>query len=284
MKKSKFIILIILLLSITSVFLIIYDGFNSAPSRISINYRYIKDDKINKDLNNLQIAFISDIYFDEFFNEKRLENLTKEINDINPDIVIFLGDLVSDKSSDLSEESIKILKKNLKKLTPKYGKFAVLGEADYSNEERLKNTKDILFNSDFQTLSNEMLKITKDSNQYFQLVGIDSPLNAKDDVDSAYKNVNKDIFTLTIMHTPDTVKKLPQNKTDLAVAGHSRGGQIKIPLLGQIYNQPLAEVYYSGLYRVGEINLFVTNGIGTSNKDVRIFAPAEIVVYTLQSK
>lgn len=246
MKKSKFIILIILLLSITSVFLIIYDGFNSAPSRISINYRYIKDDKINKDLNNLQIAFISDIYFDEFFNEKRLENLTKEINDINPDIVIFLGDLVSDKSSDLSEESIKILKKNLKKLTPKYGKFAVLGEADYSNEERLKNTKDILFNSDFQTLSNEMLKITKDSNQYFQLVGIDSPLNAKDDVDSAYKNVNKDIFTLTIMHTPDTVKKLPQNKTDLAVAGHSRGGQIKIPLLGQIYNQPLAEVYYSG--------------------------------------
>lgn len=285
MSKKRLITVIIVLTLVLSVFVVVYDGFNKAPKRLKINYRYLESPKIAKDLDGLQIAFISDIYYNNFMDKERFENIVEKINENNPDVVIFLGDLFdSSHSSEVSDKTQVEITNLLTKISAKYGKFAVLGENDYYNNDMEMNVNKVLFDANFEVLKNDVVNISKDSKETFQLVGIDSPINKKDDIQTAYKDVKDNQFTLTVLHTPDTAKVLPQKKTDLVVAGHSLGGQINIPLLGQIYNKELAEKFYSGLYNIGSLNLYVSNGLGTTNKDVRIFAPAEVVIYTLKSK
>ena len=77
------------------------------------------------------------------------------------------------------------------------------------------------------------------------------------------------------IHTPDIIDDVPQN-TELVIAGQSHGGQINIPsFLGQIFNQPLAELYYAGRVTMCgvERQLSISNGVGTKESDVRINAP-----------
>ena len=281
MKKSKVRIFIILLSLTVGLSYYVYDGFNNAPSRIRINYKYIQNEKIHSDLDGMQVAFISDIHYLDFFNDERLDYLIERLNSVNPDVLVFTGDLVDREMND--DEYAKLLN-SFDSIKAKFGKFAVLGEADYKSETIHNQVETLLYDADFEVLHNTTVKITKSSQQAFYLTGIDSPLDNHDDVEQAYKDFDETLFRITAIHTPDKAIDLPQHQTDLVLAGHSHGGQVNIPLLGQVYNQELANVYYSGLYNVGTMKLYVNNGIGTNHKDIRINAPAEIVVYTLKSK
>lgn len=281
MNKSKIKVLVIMIILSTTLGLYIYDGFEKSPSRIQTNYRTIESSKIHDDLDGLQFAFISDLHYLEYFDDTRLETLLNKVNGLNPDIIVFGGDLIE---REMSEDEYSNLLNSLKSMNAKYGKFAILGESDYQNEVISKQVHSILYEADFEILKNQSIKVTKDTKEFVQIIGIDSPLDNLHDIEKAYESVDEKNFTISFVHTPDTSKELMTNKTDLIVAGHSHGGQVKIPLLGQVYNKPLAEEFYSGLHNVNNSKLYVSNGLGTSIKDVRINAPAEIVIYTLRAK
>ena len=285
MSKKKIFVTITILLTVLAIFAVIYDGFNKAPSRFKVNYQYLESTKVHPDLNGMQIAFISDLNYNNFMDKDRFDLALAKLEAANPDVVIFVGDLFDEENiSNISDQVIEDLTKQLDSIDAKYGKFAVLGENDYFSEDVTALVSKILYNSNFEIIQNQLLKITKDTNNYFQLVGIDSVLSGRDDIQKAYEHVNSENLVLTVVHTPDTIEELPLKTTDLVVAGHSHGGQIQIPLLGQVYNKKLSEKYYSGFYSVNNTKLFVTNGLGTTIEDVRIFAPAEILIYTLKSK
>ncbi len=281
MNKSKLKVLAIMIILSSALGLYIYDGFEKAPSRIQTNYRTIESSKIHNDLDGLQFAFISDLHYLGYFDESRLETVQSKVNSINPDIIIFGGDLVD---REMSEDEYSKLLLSLKSMNAQYGKFAILGEADYKSEAISEQVEALLYEADFEVLKNKSVKLTKDTKEFIQIIGIDSPLDKLDDIESAYADVDEKNFAISFVHTPDTAKDLMTNKTDLIVAGHSHGGQVKIPLLGQVYNKPLAEEFYSGLYNVNNSKLYVSNGLGTSITDVRINAPAEIIIYTLRAK
>ncbi len=70
--------------------------------------------------------------------------------------------------------------------------------------------------------------------------------------------------------------------TDLALAGHTHGGQVRIFGYGHIISSLYGSRFLTGLkYNTAKIPMIVTNGIGTSNKNIRIGAPSEIVIITL---
>ncbi|NLC34448.1 MAG: hypothetical protein GX760_04200 [Erysipelothrix sp.] len=278
--KTKTKILLVLSLLMIGTGYYIYDGINHASERLRINYHTIIDDKIDKELDDLQIAYVSDLHYLEFFDENRLAQLIETLQAVNGDVIIFGGDLLS---KELSEEQEVELIKHLKSLDASHGKFAVLGEADYASEAINTQTERILFESDFEVLKNSSVLITNKTVHGMNLIGIDSPLNKRDNINEAYKDIDDQNYTLTIVHTPDTIDDVPQH-TELVIAGHSHGGQINIPLLGQIFNQPLAELYYAKSHNVRGIQLYISNGVGTKESDVRINAPAEINVFTFKNK
>lgn len=85
-----------------------------------------------------------------------------------------------------------------------------------------------------------------------------------------------DAFKIMISHRPDSFIFGDAAETwdiDLVVSGHLHGGQVVLPLLGGVYggDQGYFPEYVHGMYEKGNINLFVTSGLGTNKKVVPRF-------------
>ena len=285
--KKKLIISILAVIVLLGGFItyIIYDGIHYAPSRLKVRYETIKDPRIPKSMNQIQVLFITDIHYNQFMDEARFQKIVDVINDIEPDIIIFGGDLYDHPSTNIPDETvIETLTQQLKSLKAKLGKYAVYGNHDLESPF----TKDLVYktltNSDFEVLENENVRVYINTTQYIQLIGLDCELLGNPDMNQAFLFVENDVFTITVSHTPDTITKIPQNPTSLMLSGHSHGGQVYIPIIGALERVPYAEIYNRGKYIVNNIILDVSNGVGTSRQDIRIFSDPEIVVYTLVSK
>jgi len=121
------------------------------------------------------------------------------------------------------------------------------------------------------------------------LVAVDSRWANRDEVTAAIASVPTDAPRVTLMHNPDTYEQFPANTAPFAVAGHTHGGQMRIPGLPQwswLRFTQKDEVYADGWAKgFGEEgnNLYVNPGIGMSIVPIRIFCPPEVTIFTLES-
>jgi hypothetical protein len=70
----------------------------------------------------------------------------------------------------------------------------------------------------------------------------------------------------------------------LQLSGHSHGGQVHIPLLGPPLLPYLGQRYPAGLYRIGQMQLYVTRGVGLVAPPVRLNCRPEVTLLTLTSR
>lgn len=252
---------------------IVFYGTEIAVKNIMIENKTIESKKINEDIN-LKIAYISDIHYNHFMNKERLEKMIEKINNNKPDIILFGGD-VFDKPSKypIDEKSESEIIELLRSLHAEYGKFAVLGEEDY--DPQVNNIHQILFKGDFEVLTNKQIFITKDGKNMINLIGIDSLVGGNPDIETSFANVDTKLFTIVLTHAPDIISQLPTNEIDLVLAGHSHGGQINIPFIGSLKKIEGAKTYSQGDYYINQTQLIVSNGLGTTESDIRIFADPE---------
>jgi predicted MPP superfamily phosphohydrolase len=72
-------------------------------------------------------------------------------------------------------------------------------------------------------------------------------------------------FGLAITHSPDPAPELAALGWDLVVAGHTHGGQVRMPLVGALVtNSHMPTRLVSGLIRLGRTYLHTSPGLGTS--------------------
>ncbi|MGF1498386.1 MAG: metallophosphoesterase [Elainellaceae cyanobacterium] len=128
------------------------------------------------------------------------------------------------------------------------------------------------------------------ADQALYLVGIGSYLVGNDDVDAAFQNVPDDRPRIVMMHHPATFRRIPRKQAPFAIAGHTHGGQIRLPLIsdwlwldGPIENAPVAGWSREDYGKPGN-RLYVNRGIGFSNLPLRINAAPELTIFTLQSE
>ena len=87
-----------------------------------------------------------------------------------------------------------------------------------------------------------------------------------------------------LTHNGDIFPRVPQ-RVQLLLAGHTHGGQVRLPLIGSVISSSgLGERYERGHVFENGHHLFVTTGIGTSILAVRFGVPPEIVLLTLQAQ
>lgn len=266
-------VLTVLCLICSFIAAIVFYGTEIAVKNIMIVNKTIESKKINEDIN-LKIAYISDIHYNHFMNYERLEKMIEDINNNKPDIILFGGDIFDKPSTyPIDEKAENEIIELLQSLKAEYGKFAVLGEEDY--DPQVNNIHQILFESDFEVLTNKQIFITKDGKNMINLIGIDSLVGGNPDIESAFENVDTNLFTIVLTHAPDIVSQLPTNEIDLVLAGHSHGGQISIPFIGTLNKVEGATTYSQGDYYINQTQLIVSNGLGTTESDIRIFADPE---------
>ena len=271
MKTKKIILTIITCLALIT--LTVYNATKINPKDFTIRKETIVSNKITNDIDNFLIVYFSDLHYKTFIEDEDLETIKTKINSFDPDIVIFGGDLFDNA---LAGTDLATLNNFLRNIDAKYGKYAVFGDIDNSYHEQI-NT---IFNeTGFEVLNNSNEKIYINGS-FINLVGINclSP-----DINLALEGINQNYYTFFISHYPDLISDIDKTKIDYMLSGHSLGGQVYIPLINLFYRPEGALNYYHGKYKNENMTLDITNGIGTINKNIRLFADAEIVVYKLKS-
>jgi len=104
-------------------------------------------------------------------------------------------------------------------------------------------------------------------------------------VREAARGLPAEVTTILLAHSPDQIWEAQEAGTELMLAGHTHGGQVRLPLIGPLYiNTDLGRTYEAGLFQFGSTWLYINRGLGTRDLAVRFLCPPEITLITLQGE
>ena len=247
--------------------------------------------------SNYKIIHISDLHLGSFNSVKHLEEVVEMINEENPNLVVFTGDLVNNYYS----EAIPYVN-TLKKIKAKDGKFSILGNHDYCDyvgwnrsseqwKENFKNLINLEKKSGFDVLLNEA-RIIKVGNSQINLVGVENwgsgKFNKDGDLDLAMQGVDDNLPTILLSHDPShwSQKVLKSKyKIDLQLSGHTHGMQFGIEIPGFKWS-PAKYRYkqWAGLYAHNDNQIYVNRGLGHLGYAGRVGIMPDISVLNIKSK
>lgn len=242
----------------------------------------VKDFEINK-VNNkedniLRVVQFTDIQLGEFYTLNQLEKVVEKINNQNADIVVFTGDLIDKTSSYKDRDKVSSVLSNI---NAKVGKYAVWGNHDYGGGGHAYYEK-IMTESGFKVLKNETVTLNIENNKCISISGLDEAMFGNPDSKSIIEKINKTDFNLLLLHEPDLISQFNDSYINLALAGHSHGGQVALPFLGAIITPPIAKEYTKGFYNIDkDIKLYVNSGIGNTRLPYRFMNIPQISVFDI---
>lgn len=272
MKKVLKVFIIIITLI---VLLLLYSRFIGTTGLTTKEYT-IKDNNISDDFDGIKIVHFSDLHYKRIITKDRIDKLINEIDLINPDIVIFTGDLI-DQDSDITEDDISYLKETLSKINAKYGKYSVIGNHDYSID--IEVLRSIYKESNFNLLENSYDIIYGKNNNKLYIGGIST--GAFSDTVLTKMNYNEECYKIIILHEPDYTDEIISLNPNLILGGHSHNGQVNIPHLKKYFVPTGSKKYYNEHYLVNNTNLYISSGIGVSRYNFRLFNHPSINFYRL---
>lgn len=190
------------------------------------------------------------------------ESLVKKINGLSPDFVCFTGDLIEDQAH--LAEALEILA-GIK--SPLYG---VPGNHDYWAKIPFDGIAKCFTATGGGWLMDAQ-QMTRD--EKINIIGVTCK-----SANQPLLPIKEGVKNLLLMHYPAWVKKLGTQKVDLMLAGHSHGGQIRIPFYGPIAVPFGVDEYDLGLFQTASGPLYVNPGIGWFPVPVRFRCRPEITV------
>ena len=233
----------------------------------------------NHNIDPLKIVQFSDTHVGEFYSLEQLEKIVSKINNQNPDIVVFSGDLFDVASNFDNKENIIPI---LEKIQATYGKFAVFGNRDYGGGAS-KFYENYMTKAGFTVLVDDSYSIEIGS-ETLTLYGTDDHLLGNPNPDKLMGNIDENHINILISHEPDPFDEYKEHPIDLALTGHSHGGQVNVPFIGPVVKTVLSDVYFKGMYHIDntrQTKLFVSSGIGNTKVPFRLGNIPEIIVFNV---
>ncbi|MDX8044866.1 metallophosphoesterase [Gracilibacillus sp. S3-1-1] len=249
------------------------------PSMLETHFIDITSKNTPTSFDGYKIVQFTDTHLGFHYTIEQLTELINKINRLEPDLIVFTGDLIDNPQTyQLDGRLIPLLSQ----LTAKDGKYCIYGNHDHGGYGTdLLN--DIFAQSDFELLQNEHRQITKNGDTLY-IAGIDDALLGNPDVEQAITGIPDDAFKILLAHEPDYADVAKNYPIDIQISGHSHGGQVQLPFIGYIYTPSLAQKYVEGGYTLGNypLQLYVSRGIGTTRLPYRFLCKPEITVYQLK--
>ncbi|MGN8645177.1 metallophosphoesterase [Gracilibacillus sp. HCP3S3_G5_1] len=249
------------------------------PNMLDVHYVDIHSRKTPTAFEGYKIVQFSDTHIGFHYTVDQFAELIDKINQLEPDMIVFTGDLIDNpRIYQLDDRLIPLLDK----LNAKDGKFWIYGNHDHGGYGT-DMLMDIFQQSGFELLQNDHRQINKNGDMIY-LAGIDDVLLGRPDIEQAIAGIDSEQLTILLAHEPDYADIAKDYPIDFQLSGHSHGGQVQIPFIGYIYTPHLAEKYVEGAYTIGNspLQLFVSRGIGTTRLPYRFFCKPEITIYQLR--
>ena len=227
--------------------------------------------------DGLTVAVLADLHVDGITRADRIRKIVERTNALNPDIVIIAGDFV-DGTVPVHGDDLR----PLADLKTRYGVFGVPGNHEYYSG--YEEWMEFLPTLGIRMLHNEHVLTGGDA---VVLAGVTDPVagimgKEVPDIRKALAGAPEKGVRILASHQPRLAPEAAAHGVDLQVSGHTHGGMIAgIDRLVARFN----EGFVSGLYTVGDMKLYVSNGAGIWNGfPIRIGVPSEIVLIRLRKE
>lgn len=227
--------------------------------------------------DGLTVAVLADLHVDGITRADRIRKIVERTNALNPDIVIIAGDFV-DGTVPVHGDDLR----PLADLKARYGVFGVPGNHEYYSG--YEEWMEFLPTLGIRMLHNEHVQTGGGA---VVLAGVTDPVagimgKEEPDIRKALAGAPERGVRILASHQPRLAPEAAAHGVDLQVSGHTHGGMIAgIDRLVARFN----EGFVSGLYTVGGMKLYVSNGAGIWNGfPIRIGVPSEIVLIRLRKE
>jgi predicted MPP superfamily phosphohydrolase len=199
------------------------------------------------------------------------------INETEPDLVAVVGDLVDGTVEELGPAA-----EPLRDLVSREGSFFVTGNHEYFVDDTADWLRE-LEHLGVHPLRNENTAIRR-GGKAFTLAGVNDVAGAQHgeppDFDRALYGVDSSRPTVLLAHQPVQVTQAAEHGVDLQLSGHTHGGQ----MWPFHYIVRAVQPSLAGLSTVEGTQLYVTRGAGFWGPPVRVGAPPDITVISLQAQ
>lgn len=269
MRSFRFILLAILILAVILVGKIYYDTYT-----IEVRHYQIINSRLAHALTGKKIAFISDLHLKTIGS--REEEVLSILQREKPDFILLGGDYISFNGP---YEPVILFFSHLRNA------YAIMGNSDYYNEngscvlchqgrsQKLKVEQNVYF------LRNSSISLGS-GDKRFNLVGVDDPVNEKDDIAKAMRKVDRNAPTILLAHSPVIFQNAVKAGVDLVLSGHNHGGQVSFAkyLKGRMLIDQSFE-YLEGFFQKGNTLMHVSQGIGNSFLPFRLGVRPEVTFF-----
>lgn len=257
--------------------------------KVTVDRVAVSSPLIPQSFKGYRIVQLSDFHIGTYATAPEcVRRIVDRVNSLNPDLIVFTGDLVNSSSSEIDG-----FEEVLSELKAKDGVYSVLGNHDYclyrqySGEDTPEKELDRVVASEkkmgWKMLRNSSVQIVR-GNDSIALVGVDNAggrgFPDRSDLSKALRGLPESEYKILLSHDPSHWRRevLPKSRIDLMLAGHTHAMQFKIGGWS-----PSSWVYpeWGGMYEENGRLLYVSTGIG-ENVAFRFGAWPQIVEITLQ--
>jgi len=253
--------------------LIVIGSINARRTRtVTLN---LEMSNVNATLDSIRAVAVSDVHVGLFMNNSRIKDLVSKINDLSPDMVLFVGDIVDESVSVAMEES---LAEELKQLNAPLGIYSVAGNHEYyagieEVEKYLARAGVKLLQDEFAIIENSLILVGRrdiTANRIERSKRI--PLN------EILQEVSKDLPVMVLDHTPVNLDEAASQGVAIQLSGHTHNGQMW-PF--NLITKLIFEKSWGVLHKDKTL-IYVSSGYGTWGPPVRLGSMPEIILLNLR--
>jgi len=247
------------------------------PKILTVKKYTLKYNDLPSSFNGYKIAFIADIHAGDFYSLEQLKKLIEKTKKLNPDLVILGGDYVYNYQGNIDD-----IMKPLAGINAPDGIIGVAGNHDHMDS--IDPITASMRKNNIAVINNSKKTIAKDGD-IISILGVDDIWFVEPKTEKVLSNIKPENFTILVSHNPDFfIGNSFDKKIDLGLSGHTHGGQVTFfGLFAPYVPIESSHKYRTGLFHEPEMDLIVSNGIGTVMLPIRFFAPPQIVLIELNN-
>lgn len=263
-KRKSFLFRFYTLLAVIFLSVSIVVGGIINLNTIRISEYSITVPRKNSNIDHLKVVFVADFHLQQNFPQKFVDQYVKKVNALQPDLMLYGGDIVEGFRTNGSLEKFESI---LVSIHSKYGSYGVLGNHDSFGR---RGQGSFFRNSGITLLRDSLVRI--DSS--FILAGRIDQQRGRKSVNEILGNTSLDLPILLLDHRPTELEETSQTPVDVQFSGHTHNGQL-FPL-----NYILRTMYELtwGYKKIRNTHFFVTSGLRLWGPPVKTAGKSEIML------
>lgn len=235
-----------------------------------------------RELDGLRVAHLSDIHVGGGMTRERLQRMADLTNEARPDLVLHTGDFLTHRPGDFDAP----LYEALARIRAPFGQWACPGNHDYDDIDRFARR---LTDAGVVLLRDRVERVSVDG-QPLEIAGTDYVFARERHVE-IYAHLfsllprRDGVPRILLNHDPRNFFALPDGCADLVLSGHTHGGHVGVQLSKDhaVTVVSLVGIPDQGVFRRGDMRMYVTRCVGFYGYPMRVGIPPEIALLTLRA-